>query len=44
MDLEHFLVRLNCHHKIRYSKEFREFLTGEKLDQALVDHMAGYTK
>lgn len=31
-DLEYFLVRLNAHHKLRYSRELREFLTGEKLD------------
>jgi hypothetical protein len=43
-DLEYFLVRLNAHHRIRYSRELREFLTGERLNQAEVDHLAGYTK
>lgn len=31
-DLEYYLVRLNTHHKVRYSRELREFMTGEKLD------------
>jgi len=43
-DLEYFLVRLNSHHKIRYSKEFREFLTGETLNQGQVDHLYAYSK
>ena len=29
---------------MRYSRELREFLTGEKLDQETVDHLEGYTK
>jgi hypothetical protein len=29
---------------VRYSRELREFLTGEKLDQETVDHLEGYTK
>ncbi len=37
-------MRLNSHHRLRYSKELREFLTGEKLDKMTVDHLAGYTK
>jgi hypothetical protein len=32
LDLEYFLVRLNSHHRIRFCKEYREFLTGEKLE------------
>ena len=43
-DLEYFLLRLNVHHRVRYSRDLREFLTGEKLDQASVDHLASYTK
>lgn len=43
-DLEYYLVRLNAHHRIRFSKELREFLSGEKLDSATIDHLAGYTK
>ena len=43
-DLEYYLVRLNAHHRVRFSKELREFLMGEKLDSQTVDHLAGYTK
>ena len=32
-DLEYFLVRLNSHHRIRFCKEFQEFLTGEAMLQ-----------
>jgi len=35
---------MNCHHKVRYCKEFREFLTGETLNQGEVDHLEGYAK